>query len=220
MAETVIVRPGQGGKTLLYSSRTGHLLQKLPPPSKFISHKVTISSSSAPKRLTDSVKKRLIQEIEESDMELAIVLPELRILPDASLIARSLIRNSPHKSLRSGSGSPKKTVSFSPGHEYEDGSEYDLSVITPAGHQTDPDSDETETSVWASDFDPHADSDVSSLATCSWTPSEEADRLKQKKDQKKRPKSQQKGTRILPDRVTKTAANKRIKKRKGRVYDF
>lgn len=205
MSDSITVKSAADGALLLYSKTTGHLLQKLPSPSKYIRNKVTISSGSKKsKQLTAGAKKKLIQQIRESGRDIAVVLPVLDILPDAALVASNLLNR------RSG----RNGVLF---HE-KWGSE--------SGSATASESTEISGPIILLDGD---SSDASSLATASWTPSEQAhtDRVRtEKKKQKvhKTAKNRQMPDRtvrrVMPQRGMKTAARKRLKRRKGRVYDF
>ena len=195
---SVTVKSAADGSLLLYSKVTGHLLQKLVTPSKYIRNRVTISSANT-KKLTVAAKKKLIRQIQDSGKDIAVVLPVLHILPDADQVARNL--------------TSQKRVQF---HE-KWGSE--------SGSGDASQSEATETSsgvILLSACDSGDVSDVSSLATASWSPSEVAYAVQEKKEHAKQEK-RMKGrvvARVNPHREQKAAARKRFKRRKGRVYDF
>lgn len=200
---SVTVKSAADGSLLLFSKTTGHLLQKLPSPPNNQRNRVVVSSGKS-KTLTAAAKTKLIHQIRESGKDLEIVLPALNILPNPSLVARQLMRQRRGVTFNEKWGSESRSSGTS-GTEEIDTDSIESVILLSAGDSNDV-------------------SDVSSLATASWTPSEKAHDERVKSDKAKQVK-RMKGCdasvrRVNPFRAKKAAANKRLKKRKGRVYDF
>ena len=224
-ATSVTVKSTRDGTLLLYSRDTRHLLQRVKPPSAYIRNRVSVSSSgrqASAASLTPAAKRKMIQGILKSDRELVVLLDSLDFLPDAGRVARSLSRPKGRPSVTFAdlpdSAASEQTESLT---EEEDESERTSVVLLSACGSEDV-------------------SDVSSLATNSWTPSEQGWQDQREKEKAKRSKelqekdsgpgngkrvkqqsrASQPEKRVNPLRMQKAAARRRFRRRRPRVYDF